>query len=131
MTREELNEALLRFGGDLERWPEREKDAAKVLVGSDAGAAKILSDFVAFERRLAAAVRPEPFGAAEIGAVLTALDGAEVGWRPTLRFWIASAGISALSFAAGFAAMLVVSSHELLPSLIDLASGQMNFGGLL
>jgi hypothetical protein len=131
MTIEELNEALLRYGSDLKRWPEAKSEAARLLVDGDAAAAKLLSDFVAFERTLAAAVRPEPFGAAEIGAVLTALDADEPGWRPTSGFWIASAGISALSFAAGFAAMLLIASQELPPSLIDLASGQMNFGGLL
>ncbi len=131
MTRDELSEALLRYGADLKRWPEREREAARLLVSRDAAAAEILSDFVAFERTLASAVRPEPFGTAEIGAVLTALDADETGWRPTPRFWIASAGISALSFAAGFAVMLLVASQDLPPSLIDLASGQMNFGGLL
>jgi hypothetical protein len=131
MTKEELNEALLRYGADLERWPEAKRQAARLLVDSDAAAAEILSDFVAFERTLAAAVQPEPFGAADIGAVLAALDADETGWRPTPRFWIVGAGISALSFAAGFAAMLLIASQELPPSLIDLASGQMNFGGLL
>jgi hypothetical protein len=131
MTREELNEALLRFGADLERWPQPERDAARQLVRSDKAAAKMLSDFAAFEVTLAEAVRPAPFGAAEIGAVLSKLDSAEAGWRPTPKFWIASAGISALSFAAGVAVMLVVWSQDISPSLMDLASGQVNLGGLL
>ena len=131
MTREELNEALLRFGGDLERWPQPERDAALSLVRGDAGAAKMLSDFVVFERTIAEAVQSEPFGAAGIGSVLARLDTAEAGWRPTRRFWIASAGISALSFAAGFAAMLMFSSQDVPLSIMDLASGQANFGGLL
>ena len=68
MTREELNDALLRFGGDLERWPQPERDAARSLVRGDAVAAKMLSNFVAFEQTIAEAVRSEPFGAAEIGS---------------------------------------------------------------
>jgi hypothetical protein len=63
--------------------------------------------------------------------VLARLDAAEAGWWPSTRFWIASAGISALSFAAGFAAILMVSSQDVAPSLMDLASGKVNLGGLL
>ncbi|HZP09308.1 hypothetical protein [Methyloceanibacter sp.] len=131
MNREELNEALLRFGGDLERWPEGKKEAASLLVASDPTAARMLADFAAFERTLADAVRPAPFGAGEIGGVLQALDATEASWSPTPRFWIASAGLSALSFAAGFAAMMMASAQDVSPSLIDFASGQANFGGLL
>jgi hypothetical protein len=131
MTRDELNDALLRFGGKLERWPQPERDAARLLVKGDAVAAKMLSDFVAFEQTIAEAVRSEPFGATEISTVLARLDTAEAGWRPSTRFWIASAGFSALSFAAGFAAILMVSSQDVAPSLMDLASGQVNLGGLL
>jgi hypothetical protein len=131
MTRDELGEALLRYGADPERWPERERMAAKLLVSGDARAANLLADFAAFEHTVADALRPAPFGAAEIGKVLARLDEVEAGWRPTPLFWIAGASISALSFAAGFAAMLCVSAQEASPSLIDLASGQINFGGLL
>ncbi len=132
MTREELNEALLRFGSDLERWPEREKEAASRLVASDRTAARMVADFTAFERTLADAVRPAPFGAGEIGTVLSALDASEAWWSPTPRFWIATASLSALSFAAGFAAMLVMAaSQDIPPSLIEFASGQANLGGLL
>jgi hypothetical protein len=43
MTRDELNDALLRFGGKLERWPQPERDAARLLVKGDAVAAKRLA----------------------------------------------------------------------------------------
>jgi hypothetical protein len=58
MTRDELNDALLRFGGKLERWPQPERDAARLLVKGDAVAAKMLSDFVAFEQAIAEACVP-------------------------------------------------------------------------
>ena len=131
MTRDELNDAVLRFGGKLERWPQPERDAARLLVKGDAVAAKMLSDFVAFEQTIAEAVHSEPFGATEIGTVLARLDTAEAGWRPSTRFWIASAGISALSFAAGFAAILMVSSQDVAPSLLDSCERTGEFGGLL
>jgi hypothetical protein len=94
-------------------------------------AAAMLAEFADFERTLADAVRPAPFGAGEIGAVLRALDAREEACSPTPRFWIASAGLSVLSFAAGFIAMAIAASQDISPSLIDFASGQANLGGLL
>jgi hypothetical protein len=135
MTREEFGEALLRFGAKLERWPLSEAEAAKRLMAGDPMAAKMLADFAGFERTIADAVTPLPFGAAEIGSVLAALDEAESGWSPTPRFLIASAGATALSFAAGFAVMLAMlasqSGAEVPSAIIDMAVGQGNLGGLL
>jgi hypothetical protein len=135
MTREEFGEALLRLGAKLERWPRPEAEAARHLVASDQAAAKMLAEFAGFERTIADAVTPPPFGAAEIGAVLAALDGVERTWMPTSRFWLAGAGASALSFAAGVAVMLAVhasqSGAEIPAAVVDIAVGQGNFGGLL
>jgi hypothetical protein len=133
MTREEFGEALLRFGGNFERWPQVEAKKAKRLVESDPIAAKMLADFSAFERTIADAVEPPPFGAAEIGAVLAALDRPPETWWPTPRFWIASAGVTALSFAAGFLLIKAMSnaSPDLSLSVIGLAMGQADIGGLL
>ena len=82
MTREEFGEALLRFGGNLDRWPQGEAKAAKRLFESDPLAAKMLLDFTAFERTVADAAAPPAFGAAEIGAVLAVLD------RPKETWWL-------------------------------------------
>ena len=135
MTRDEFGEALLRLGANLERWPRSDAEPAKRLVAGDPVAAKMLADFTAFERTIADAVRPPHFGAAEIGAVLGALDAAEATWSPTPRFWLAGAGVSALSFVAGFAVMLAMLSAQgdsgLPLSLIGLAAGQIDIGGLL
>jgi hypothetical protein len=123
MTREEFSEALLRFGAKLERWPHAEASAAERLVKSDPLAAKMLADFTAFERIVSDAVAPPPFGAAEIGAVLAALDRPKETWWPAPRFWIASAGVTALSFAAGFVLMLAMTeaSHDVPTEIIGLA----------
>ena len=102
MTREEFGEALLRFGAKLGRWPRPDAAAAKHLVAHDPVAAKMLADFSGFERTVADAVTPPPFGAAEIGSVLAALEESEESWRPSRQFWIAGIGASALSpFAYG------------------------------
>lgn len=133
MTREEFGEALLRFGGNLDRWPQGEAKVAKRLLESDPLAAKMLLDFTAFERTVSDAIAPPAFGAAEIGAVLAVLDRPKETWWPTPRFWIASAGVTALSFAAGFILMRAMTntSPDLPLSVIGLAMGQADIGGLL
>lgn len=134
MTREEFGEALLRFGAKLECWSRPEAEAARRLVVGDPVAAKMLADFAAFERTVADAVTPPPFGAAEIGAVLAVINDADKTWSPTPRFLIASAGASVLSFAAGFVLMAMLASESganIPASIIDIAVGQGNLGGLL
>jgi hypothetical protein len=71
--------------------------------------------------------------AIEIGAVLAALDSPAETWRPAPRFWIASAGVTALSFAAGFLLMRALTniSPDLPLAVIGLATGQADIGGLL
>lgn len=134
MTREDFSEALLRFGADLERWPGALARTARRLVASDPVAAKMLSDFAAFDRTVAEAVEPPPFGAAEIGSVLAALDDEETTWMPTRRFWLAGASASVLSFVAGIVVMLAVVTSQggaVPTSLIGLALGQADIGDLL
>lgn len=133
MTREEFSDALLRFGADLTRWPQEEAKVANRLLEADTGAAKIYNDFKSVEREVAAAIEPPPFGAPEIGAVLSALDRLEENWRPAPKFWIASAGVTALSFVAGFGLMLAAElfSPDLPRSVMGLAMGQAELGGLL
>jgi len=133
MTREEFSEALLRFGGNLDRWPQEARAAAQALVAADAEAARMLAEFSAFEQTVAEAVRPQPFGAAEIGAVLAAIGREEAAW-PTRGFWFLGAGASAVSFAAGFALVLFVvsgSGLDLPLPLVGMALGDGNIGGLL
>jgi hypothetical protein len=133
MTREEFGEALLRFGAKLERWPQVDRGAAERLLASDPLAAKMLADFTAFERTASDAVEPPPFGAAEIGKVIAALDRPKENWWPERRFWIASAGVTALSFAAGFVLILAMTeaSHDVPTEIIGLAMGQADIGDLL
>jgi hypothetical protein len=135
MTRAELDEALLRFGADLDRWPRKLADSARRLVAEDAEAAEMLARFAALERTLGAAVRPPPFGAAEIGRILAAVEAEEAAWQPTWRFWTASAGASLLSLAAGAVVMLATlpggADLDVALSVLALMSGQGDLGGLL
>ena len=135
MTREEFDEALLRHGADLTRWPPREAEAARQLVAADREAAKMLADFAMFEQTVADAVRPPPLGAAEIGRVLTALEETSDTWRPGRGFWIAGASVSLLSFTAGAVLMIASLSSsgalDLALALADVASGGGEIGGLM
>lgn len=135
MTRAELDEALLRFGADLDRWPQKLAESARQLMARDPAAAEILTRFAAFEDTIGAAIRPPPFGAAEIGRILATVEAEEAGWRPTWRFWTASAGASLLSLAAGAMVMLATlpgrADLDTALSVLGLVAGQGDIGGLL
>jgi hypothetical protein len=135
MTRAELDGALLRFGADLDRWPQKLAESARQLAAGDREAAAMLARSAAFEETVRAAIRPPPFGAAEIGRILAAAEAEEGGWTPTWRFWAASAGASLLSLAGGAMVMLATlpgrSDLDLALSLLGLAAGQGDLGGLL
>jgi hypothetical protein len=135
MTRAELDEALLRFGADLDRWPQKLAESARQLLARDPAAVEILARFAAFEDMVAAAVRPPPFGAAEIGRILTAVEAEKGVWRPTWRFWVASGGASLLSIAAGAMVMLATlpgrADLDIALSVLGLVAGQGDLGGLL
>jgi len=136
VTREDFSEALLSFGADLDRWPRAKSEAARQLISTDVVAAKMLADFGAFERTIAEAVEPPPFGAAEIGVVLAAMPEAKRASRFSPGLWLAgAAGVSLLSFIAGFLMMqasLVTQDQLGVPlSLIALATGSADIGGLL
>jgi hypothetical protein len=136
VTREEFDEALLRYGANLERWPRDTAVAARRLVASDPVAARMQVEAAAFERTVADAVRPPAFGAPEIGAVLAALPEAKEGWGLAPRVWLTgAAGVSVLSFVAGFLVMRAsLASHDVLGvplTILGLAMGQADIGGLL
>jgi hypothetical protein len=135
MTRDEFDEALLRYGADFTRWPPREAEAARQLVAGDRDAAKMLADFRAFEDTIADAVRPPPLGTPEIGRVLASLDDTEETWRPGRGFWIAGASVSLLSFAAGAVLMVATLSSsgalDLALALVDVTAGGGEIGGLM
>ncbi|MGK9231702.1 hypothetical protein KXS07_08740 [Inquilinus limosus] len=135
MTRAELDDALLRFGADLDRWPQKLAESARRLLARDPAAAAMLARFAAFEDTVGAAVRPPPSGAAEIGRILAAVEAEEGAWRPGWRFWAASAGASLLSLAAGAVLVLATlpgrADLDMALAVLGLAAGQGDIGGLL
>ncbi|MGK9167053.1 hypothetical protein KXR53_12180 [Inquilinus limosus] len=135
MTRAELDDALLRFGADLDRWPPKLAESARRLLADDPEAVAILAKFVAFEEAVGDAVRPPSFGAAEIGRILAAVEAEEGAWRPGWRFWAASAGASLLSLAAGAVLVLATlpgrADLDMALAVLGLAAGQGDAGGLL
>jgi hypothetical protein len=136
VTREDFSEALLSFGADLDRWPQVQAEAARQLLSADAVAAKMLADFGAFERTIADAVEPPPFGAAEIGAVIGALPETRSAARFSPGLWLAgAAGMSLLSFIAGFMVMqanLAAQDQLGVPlAIISFAMGDTSVGGLM
>jgi hypothetical protein len=136
VTREDFSEALLHFGADLDRWPQVQAEAARRLISADAVAAKMLADSGTFERTIADAVEPPPFGAAEIGAVLGALPEARSASRFSPGLWLAgAAGVSLLSFIAGFTVMqanLAAQDQLGVPlAIIAFAMGDTSVGGLM
>jgi hypothetical protein len=135
MTRDEFDEALLRYGADLTRWPPRKAEAARQLMAGDRDAAKMLADFSVFEHMIANAVRPPAIGAAEIGRVLGAIEAKNDTWRPGRGFWIAGASVSLFSFAAGAVLMVATLSSsgalDLALALGDVAAGGAEIGGLM
>jgi hypothetical protein len=133
VTRQDFDLALLRYGSNLDRWPPELAAKARRLVEGDPLAVKMLTEAVALDRAVAEAVQPPEFGAAEIGRILQTIDAEPEAWTPSRWFWIAGAGASALSFAAGFAVMLMLqsASQALSPELVGLAIGNAEIGGLL
>ncbi len=135
MTRGELDVALLRFGADLNRWPPRLAESARQLAAGDPEAAEMLAQSAAFEETIRAAIRPPPFGAAEIGRILAGAEVEEGGWTPSWRFWAASAGASLLSLAGGammmFATLPGGGDLDIALSVLGLVAGQGDLGGLL
>ena len=134
MTHDELEQMLLRFGSDPSRWPPDQAHAARRLAREDARAARMLAGFAEFDQLVREAVRTPPFEARHAARVIARLDAVE-SWRPGRRFWLAGAGATALSFAAGvLAARVVLPSPEDLAavlSAIGIAAGNAGIGGLL
>ena len=111
MTREELAEALDRYGGDLARWPEEIAAAAHELVARDRAAADDLAAAKRLDGLLGEAAREAPVDAAVIGRIMSGIgngkrDAAAV--RPTGRLIAWASGATLASLALGFAVGIAV-----------------------
>jgi hypothetical protein len=124
MNRQEFDDALNRFGGNLTRWPADLRIDAEQLIATDPGIASQLAGLRQAESAIAAAIRPQPVDAALLGRITSNTRdrrSAEIAVRPTGRLaaWAGAATLFALmiGFVAG-----VVAPQDL---------GEGSFAGLM
>jgi hypothetical protein len=124
MNRQEFDDALNRFGGNLERWPDDLRIAAEQLVVIDPKAASELAGLRQMEGTISASLSPQPVDAALLGRLTSRIKGrgaTEITLRPTGRLaaWAGAATLTALmiGFVAG-----VVAPQDL---------GEDSFAGLM
>jgi hypothetical protein len=128
MTKDQLQEALDRYGGDPERWPADLRDAAQRLSATDETARHLLTAAATVERGLSAAARPMAVDAALIGRIVAGIDraaGHELALRPTRRLaaWAGAAMVAVL--VTGFAAGLAIPQTQ----ADDTSLASLMFGG--
>ena len=115
MRIEQLEEALDRYGGDLDRFPAALRAEAEALIAADAGAARIAADAARLDGVLAEAVRPMAVDAALIGRIVAGVRGdaePELRLRPTRRL-AAVAGAAMVAFlATGYAVGLALPASQ-------------------
>jgi hypothetical protein len=106
MTVDEFTRLADAWGGDVERWPEATRLAAKSLASTPEGAAilKAASDLDAAIASLAPDIADERVGRAMFAVINTIATPSE----PAHRGWFASAGLTWLVPATGFACAALV-----------------------
>jgi len=100
MTEKELEVALDRYGGRLERWPAALRAEAEALAAKRASAAQAIADAAQLDATLAAAMEPMRVDAAFLGRIMTHAGETphhEVAVRATPRF-VAWAGAAMVAF---------------------------------
>ena len=106
MNREEFDDALARFGGDLARWPAALADRARALVERDPSASAALVAAARLDALLAETVRPVAVDAATVGRIMAGIDGGrshETALRPTGRLFAWAGATMAVFLVVGFA----------------------------
>jgi len=115
MMKEQLEEGLDRYGGDLTRWPAALRAEAEALTARDAGAARLVAAAARLDDTLAEAMRPMPVDAALIGRIVAHIgDGFhhDVAVRPTGRL-VAWAGAAMVAFlVTGYAAGVALPASQ-------------------
>ena len=111
MNNVELERAVDRYGGDLDKWPAVERAAAEALARSEPRAARTLADGARLDALLAEAVRTVGVDAALVGRIVAGAAGGrhrDVTVRPTGRL-AAWAGVAMAAFlVVGFVIGLAV-----------------------
>jgi hypothetical protein len=100
MNLKDLEVALDRYGGDLERWPTQLAAEAETLAATDGEAAKLIATAARLDAVLGVAMQPMTVDAAFLGRIMAHVGETphhEVAVRATPRF-VAWAGAAMVAF---------------------------------
>lgn len=93
MDRARFNDLAAAYGGDLERWPAKDRAGARALLAEEPGLQRTLDEAEGLDRLLDAA--PEPaFSGMLRERILSQGPRVDRGWRSARR-WMAGAGLAA------------------------------------
>jgi hypothetical protein len=117
MRLEQLQTALDRYGGNLERWPAEVRSEADALVARDVQAAAALATAQRLDTMLAEAVAPTALDAAFVGRIVAGraeTQHHDVAIRATPRFaaWAGAAMVAFLVTGYAVGAALPISQGE-------------------
>lgn len=112
MTYERFEYLADAYGGDLRRWPEGEREAARALLESDARAAVLLREADGLDALLDAAPRPAPSHALREQVIASAAGAGLKARRrgPGPLAWLSGAGWAAAA-CAGVVFGITLTSH--------------------
>ena len=115
MRPDQFEEALSRYGGDLDTWPAATRAAARALAAGDARAARMLADAVRLDQALGEIASAKPVDAALIGGIVAGIGNGrhhDVTVRPTGRLMAWSGAAMALFLFVGFAIGVAVPADQ-------------------
>ncbi len=140
MTYDEFEQALDRYGGNLERWPAAARAGARALADKDASAARLLAQAERLDALLAETARPVALDAASLGGIIAGIRTdrhREIAVKPTRRLAAWSGAAMAAFLAIGFVIGLAMPETQDDASLAGLVFGtgtttvDTSSGGLL
>ena len=127
----DFQEALDRFGTDLENWPEAERRWVNRVLANDLEAAWILRRAQTFDRLITDAASAPRAGSAEIGQIMERIALEKSGKQVTAffrRFLLVSSGAACASFAAGIWLGVVAPGLFAAAPEVDYAASAYAFG---
>lgn len=104
MNLEQFEQRALAYGADVDRWPQADQAAARMLLQADAEARAMLADIAGLDELVHRATKTQSTGAAFTGRILSALHTSLESDRPMLTAgWRWAFSVSAvIALALGF-----------------------------